>query len=672
MFTPDGTVLGYGEDAGLYEELEVAPESEGVIWQLTPKGADEHAPGVVAMTPKELFLTGSMPSLDPNVGQEQPASVMSLVPASDGEATIYLRGDYVLKGEPEPAPAVLHYSDPSGNAPTISGVGWTAGGGETEDLGAGPCNLHAAYDEPVMLAGLSGSKPGFIALTFYREKEHGTEVRRAEVVEFGEGGSTNGCPTVPVTKPTQSYQGESTNEVKAGTELKITSVLGTEVQPAAGAKSVTWKVTGPETFEEPVSYGGEKQLPYVLTLDHTFNKAGTYEITDVVTTDDLADEIAQPEEGGKPVADKLTVTSGKLTITPKTPEPLEITAHEQEATLKAVAEVPGEAKLHIKKVVWNFGDGTKMESGSQEPASPATLEAKHTFNRCGSSKVTTCKVQVTVEAEVGGHIERLAEKSAGEIKVKENKAEEEAETPPTETTPTTTTPTTTTSTSTTPTTTTPTETTPKGGVAAYIASFSGSSLSVSTSGATSVKITCPSGGSCGGTLTLQTLNAVAASGKRHAKKKILALGSGSFSLTGGSKSVTLHLLCGAGSLAPLPWLAAGQAYDPFTRDRWSAEQHDDARRHAALGCHKGAQEVQTLNFTSCGGAFPERACEQYAKAMLRRCQHLVSCMLTYMRPQDRNIAHHRIVTSPSAPTATLHGQRGQMCSALADRTSALK
>lgn len=74
---------------------------------------------------------------------------------------------------------------------------------------------------------------------------------------------------------------------------------------------------------------------------------------------------------------------------------------------------------------------------------------------------------------------------------------------------------------------------------AYIASFSGSLLSVNTSGATSIKIGCPSGGSCGGTLTLQTLNAVAAAGSK--KKKILTLASGSFSLAGGSKSVTLHL-----------------------------------------------------------------------------------------------------------------------------------
>ena len=56
----------------------------------------------------------------------------------------------------------------------------------------------------------------------------------------------------------------------------------------------------------------KRPLPSELTLDYTPDKAGTYEITDVVQTDDLADEIAQSE------ASKLTVTPGRA----QSPAPL--------------------------------------------------------------------------------------------------------------------------------------------------------------------------------------------------------------------------------------------------------------------------------------------------------------------------------------------------------------
>jgi hypothetical protein len=542
VFAPDGTVLGYGEDES------VGPGVEGIVWQLTPAGADTHAPGEVSMAPKELFVAESIPTFAPEVGEEASASVMSLVPESATDGTIYLRGGYTNR---QPAPAVLHYSHPSGGEPAITEVGWTAGGSVNANAGPEPCDLHKAAEEPIMLGGLSGAKRGFLALTYYKEfiNEHQTEVKHAEVVEFGEGGSTTGCPTVPVTTPTQSFLGEPTNTVPAGTPLEITSVLGTVegtgqiITPAAGAKSVRWTVKGPsqeEHFESSYQYNGlhEEEPDYgiLLKLKQTLTQPGAYEISDEVHTDDLADEVAHSG------VDKLTVTGGKLTVKPKAPEPTEVRAHEQEATLKAIVEVPGEATVRIKKIVWSFGDGTKpQESGAQQPASPATLEVKHTFSRCGSAKVTICKVKATVEAETVGGNEKVTEQLVGEIKVRESKAEEASESPegggnppPGETT--------NTQTTVAPSQTTPTQTTPqpKGGVQGYIASFAGSSLPVGATGTTSIKISCPSGGSCNGTLTLQTLNAVVA-GKKAGKKKVLTLASGEFALTGGSRALTLRL-----------------------------------------------------------------------------------------------------------------------------------
>ncbi len=539
MFAPDGTLLAFGEDE------EVGPEQEGYIWRLTPAGADLQAKGEVEMSPQELFVAEGIPTFEPQLNREQPNSVMSLVPENSTEGSLYLSG-YHTRGNP--APLVLHYSHPSGAEPAITEVGWTAGAGENEKLGPEPCALHKADHEPIMLGGLGGpgAKRGLLAFTFYEEEiAPGTKTPRAEAVQFGEEGSTAGCPTVPVTTPTQEYHAQPTTEVPASSKpLEVTSVLGKLEAPAAAAKSVTWtvKFTGPhgetETkhVETAYEYNGlheeEPGYGFLLKLQLEVARAGTYEITDVVHTDDLADEVAQPA-----VADKLIVTPGKLEVKPETPEPAEVRAHEQEATLKAIVEVPGEATLHIKKVAWAFGDGTEsQESGEQHPANPATLEAKHTFNRCGSLKVAPCKVKVTVVAETaeGSKEEKVGEV---EIKVRESKEEEAAEHPPIEETP----PTTTTTTTTTPTSTTPTETTPKGGVAGYIASFTGSSLSVSSSGATSVTITCPSGGACSGTLTLQTANAVAASHKKHAKKTVLTLASAPFSLAGGGRSVALRL-----------------------------------------------------------------------------------------------------------------------------------
>ena len=99
-----------------------------------------------------------------------------------------------------------------------------------------------------------------------------------------------------------------------------------------------------------------------------------------------------------------------------------------------------------------------------------------------------------------------------------------------------------------PTTTTTTTTTGGGAVLSYsgAAKFAFlSSSTVSSSGAFTIKISCPGGtGACTGSLTLKTLKAVIASVGHEAKTKaaILTLAGGSFSLAaGGSKSLTLHL-----------------------------------------------------------------------------------------------------------------------------------
>ena len=547
VFAPDGTLLGYGEDETVEEY-----EPEGIIWQLTPADADNHAPGEVTMTPKELFVAGSVPTFHPAVGEaEQPDSVMSLVPEGSTDGTIYVSGYHWGGDAPagQPTVLVLHYSD-SGGGPSISEIGWTAGGSEIENLAPGPCNLHGTEEstERIMIGGLAGPKHGLLAFTYYTEQigpGHEEQVEQAEVVQFGEGGKTAGCPTVAVTTPTQSYRNAPTNELPAGQPLEVSSLIGTPGNPdtqAASPTSVAWTVKftpssgGPPEVSHPETnyeYNGlhavEPGYGKSVKLDLGPAKAGVYEIVDVVHTDDLADQVAEPEK-----ADVVTVIEpGGLSVKPGLPVPGEVRAHEQEAQLTAeVAEVPEEGKLpeevHIKKVVWEFGDGTEAKQSNPPETLVSPVSIKHAFGRCGTGVTTRCKITVTVVADTShgektqsGHIEitvkeskaeeaeeAAAKKKAEEEAAAKKKAEEEAA---------------------------------KGGVAGYIASFAGSSLSVSASGATSVRITCPSGGSCSGTLTLQTLDAVASSHGKHAKKKVVTLANGGFSLSGGSKSITLHL-----------------------------------------------------------------------------------------------------------------------------------
>jgi PKD repeat protein len=87
------------------------------------------------------------------------------------------------------------------------------------------------------------------------------------------------------------------------------------------------------------------------------------------------------------------------------------------------------------------------------------------------------------------------------------------------------------------------------------AKLASTALAASTSGALTIKVSCPAGeSSCSGTVALRTLDAVSASAGRaakakKAKKAILTLASGSFSVAGGkTKTVTLHLSAKARAL----------------------------------------------------------------------------------------------------------------------------
>jgi hypothetical protein len=426
VFAPDGSLLVFYDDASV---------GIGQIWEMAPVQTTGQTHVEVAATPQQLFDSEALENvLEVEPTTEQGNKVMSLVSESATDGTIYLdeqgRGGLENYISGESAPLVLHYHRASGGTPSLSEVGWTAGGRFSVHAGPEACTLRKPELGSVELAGLgSGQYMGFTTYIEGEGPHNEIKARRVEVVEFGEGGDTTGCPVPAVTTPAQSFAGKETHSLFAGTEkVAITSYLnriedGSVTSPAlANAKSVEWtiKFTGLKGEKE------EKHLPTVeyplggedpLQLSYAFEHAGTYEITDVVHTDALADEVVQPA-----IADKVTVTTKPLTVKfTGPPEPESVRAEEQEATFSATAEDSTIAKgtqLTLTSVKWQLGEET-VEGGEQKLANgEGKLTLTHKLKRCKTAK---CKVEVTV-TEVGaeGHSEQA------EITVTESKAEEAA------------------------------------------------------------------------------------------------------------------------------------------------------------------------------------------------------------------------------------------------------
>ncbi len=131
-------------------------------------------------------------------------------------------------------------------------------------------------------------------------------------------------------------------------------------------------------------------------------------------------------------------------------------------------------------------------------------------------------------------------------------------------------------TTTTTTTTPPTTTTPKQQVEPFkavapTATVASGSLVVSSTGAVSIKVSCPTGATtCIGTVTLKTLTAISAS--KGKKKAILTLATGSFSVSGGEvEGIILHLSKTAREVL---------AKDHELRARASVAAHDPAGEKA--------------------------------------------------------------------------------------------
>jgi len=592
VITNTGRLLVYFDD-------EAGAEALPQIWELaSPTGAplttaETAAAGTTTAKPRKLwdeeryeFSGEELASGRASVG----VSEMSLL-TEGGISNLYVNVIDSYETAWSGAPNLLRLTEPakSTEAATLSEVGVTAGASvPTGGIESAPaCGIVDPAEPSAQIAALAGNK----YLAFSQFKQLPGSAEHAEVKEFGEGGSTAGCPAEPTLTPEIETPEEPVNasHVPLGLPVTVRAAIGIRlengsVKYAGFARSIEWQITyrsptGAETTEPPIkeSFSGEPVAGEV-EMKHAFTKVGTYKIRAVITTTNLG----HPAAAIAP-ADEVTASAKALTTLQELlPEPKEVPAHEKEVTLKAQVEppAPGEA-LHLTRAEWSFGDGSAPVEEKLEGEPPVEgvhlLKAqKHSFSRCGAGASTTCKVKVVVEGfteksgvktfyegaaekpvtvtESAKEREEREEKEKKEQKEREEKekierearekaereqaareaaereareaaeraAREAAERAARE----------------------QAEREGHHGVAGFTATVAGGTFTIPANGALSLKVSCPSGSNCAGTLGLTAT--IATTSKKHGKtvhkKATLTIGGGSFSVAGGqTQTVSLHL-----------------------------------------------------------------------------------------------------------------------------------
>jgi Immunoglobulin I-set domain len=542
FFAPGSpVVVGEGTSQRILADQLVEPltgNSERTVAEFPAAGA-----------PKQLTLpfTGGLENGLHEV-TEPPAGDLggSLVLSPDGSA---LYGVTKIMNEEEAAHHERLYAISERSATTLQPIGWT--GGQRAD------STDACVLEPGIFEGehiqIAAGKEGdvFVLVPEYlREPGVGSFPTKDAIIEFGPGGK--GCPAASAEKNT--VNGKETS-APVGTGVPVT--LSTFVKQG-DALSVTWKIEDEATKALVTEHQTEDQYQ-TPTLVHTFTTAGTYKITEEIKTDNLA-------------TPAVVVTRAPLVVEEKT-EPPKVITQPVSATVAvgAVAKFTAAAsgKPTPSPQWWVSSDGgvTFEEDKEDKGAKTGTLEVtasevknghkyRAVFTNSTKESVTTETVTLTVtpgeskeERERREARERQAAKEAQEARERQaakeaqearerqaakeaqeagerqaaKEAQEKAEN--------------------------------KGGGAVLNnksasprATISSASLLVSASGAVSVKVSCQAGATtCTGSVTLRSASAVSASG--NGKKTILALTSGSFSVSGGtSKTITLHLSAAARKL----------------------------------------------------------------------------------------------------------------------------
>jgi PKD repeat protein len=398
--------------------------------------------------------------------------------------------------------------------------------------GEGPCKLETAR-----LSVAAGSSESVFVLT---EPNEENEYKGDEVIEFAPGGK-GACP-----------QASGQIEVNGVKTSSVTVSEGVPVQ--FDASSIDREGEAPYSFEwsfegEPYAVGAEMTGPNYLwpgpEAEHTYESHGVYTANVRVNGDYGA--------GVFPV--KVTVVATKGPVA-KIEAPSVITAG-QEATFSAAGSTatPGSS---IVEYHWEFGDGTSV--------STAEPQIKHTYANPGPE---------TVKLEVTDAVPRTSEPATDNITVAAEEKQPEKQPVATEPAKTVT-----------PIILTekpPVSVLPTGTPAAAAVRIAST---VSSAGAVTVTISCPTGNSmCAGTVTLQTLAKVASAHSKHSR---LLLSTTSFDVAGGKQEV-VHVHISAKGLALLRKAHSLRALATITTlagsGRVQVTAHGDVTLHSQNGTH---------------------------------------------------------------------------------------
>lgn len=452
-------------------------------------------------------------------GEEEEAGNIAYVRTSTNQGRIYASAEVSPTGEPEVYGVMLLNAVEQAGELTITEAGWT--GGQNKTSKQPKCEIPFSAAMPMEIGGTPEA-----AETFGGNEFEASGKREVEpyLAKFGTGAGAEACGQVTVTVPTVQI-GNSGN--LAEVPLGKAATLSSKVE-GADALATTWTIVRNGEVASKEVIPGPKNQGRSTTLSYTFKKAGTYEITELVTTDDLGTPTKQ-------VVRKITAALPAITfkveanaafpeggVAVGTPVKMHVSA----------AKDPNEPVPHLK-LTWHFSDGAapvNEEVVGKEVGKEGTFTAtaEHAFTaNCGGMCVVTLEAHDAAGAE--GHAELKVpmfiappEKEPEKPPVVEEKQSPQK-----------------------------TEVHPEQVVHNPEAHIAGSStLSVKPTGALTIQVSCPPKQSeCAGTVTLQTVVTQAAKKGKKPKKVKVTLARGSFDVAGAStKAVALHLSAQARSL----------------------------------------------------------------------------------------------------------------------------
>jgi len=451
-------------------------------------------------------------------GEEEEAGTIAYVATGANEGRIYASAEVSPTGEAEVYGVMLLNVVEQGGEPTITEAGWT--GGQNKTSKQPKCEIPFSAAMPMEIGGTPES-----AVTFGGNEFESGGKREVEpyLAKFGSAAGAEACGHVEVTVPSVQI-GNSGNlqEVPLGKAATLNSKV-----EGADALATTWTIVRNGEAASTEVIPGPKNQGRATSLSYTFKQAGSYEITEAVTTDSLGTPTKQVVRN---ITAALPAITFKIEPTAAFPEG-GLSAGTAVKVRVSAAKDPNETAPHVK-LTWRFSDGSAAVTESvvgKEGSFTAAVE--HAFaSNCGGVCVVTLEASDAAGGE--GHAELKIP-----MFVAKPPPEEKHEGPPPQQK--------------------PPPPPPPGEVHSETvlhnpeARIAGSTtLAVKPNGSFSIQVSCPAKQSeCAGTVTLQTVITQAASKGKKPKKVKITLARGSFAVTGGTtKTTALRLSAQARSL----------------------------------------------------------------------------------------------------------------------------